>query len=88
MGVNSWSGEGLFDGRFHILETANGQIKKLGEEGWLQIKEVDSDMKSSLIPHKVRLTLPSLWQGDKVIAQPHLNYGAGLSVEFSPISAL
>ena len=86
--ASAWSGAGLFDGRYHILQSKAGDVKKLGEEGWIQVKETLSAPEAITIPYQARLTLPALWQDDRVVSQPHLNFGTGLSGEFSPICAL
>lgn len=83
-----WSGQGLWDGRYCISQSGQGQVKKLGEDGWLQIKAVDSTLKNTPIAYSTRLSLPTLWHEDKVVAQPHLGFGAGLEAQFSPIYAL
>ncbi len=82
------SGQGLWDGRFIISKSGQGQVKKLGEDGWVQIKEMDSNLKNTPIAYNTRLSLPALWHEDKVIAQPHLGFGEGLKAQFSPIYAL
>lgn len=83
-----WCGHGLWDGRYDISQSGSGQVKKLGADGWEQIKAVDSTLKNSPIPYNARLSLPTLWHEDKVVAQPHLHFGEGLSVKFTPICAL
>lgn len=83
-----WSGQGLWDGRFTISQSGQGQVKKLGEDGWMQIKAVDPTLKHTSIAYSTRLSLPTLWHEGKVIAQPHLGFGEGLEAQFSPIYAL
>lgn len=83
-----WSGQGLWDGRFIVSQSGQGQVKKLGEDGWIQIKAVDSNLKNTAIAYNTRLSLPTLWHEDKVIAQPQLGFGEGLQAQFSPIYAL
>ena len=83
-----WSGYGLWDGRYDIQVSGQGEVKKLGEEGWLQIKALDSNAQKTLIIHPARLSLPTLWRGDKVISQPHLGFGEGIEARFSPNCAL
>lgn len=79
-----WSGEDIWDGRFELIQTGEGEVKALGEEGWRQLKDEDSTLKNSPIPHICRLTLPALWSQNKIIAQPHLGFGAGLAANFRP----
>ena len=83
-----WCGDGLWDGRYIITQSGQGQIKKLDEDGWVQIKSLDSTLKNTPIAYTARLALPTLWQNGKVVAQPHLGFGKGLEVQFSPICAL
>ncbi len=83
-----WSGHGLWDSRYEIFQKAQGQVKKLGEEGWAQIKSQDSTLKNTPIIYSSRLSLPTLWHKGNVIAQPHLHFGEGLEVKFAPICAL
>lgn len=83
-----WSEQGLWDGRFIISQSGQGQVKKLGEDGWMQIKAMDSNLKNTAIAYNTRLSLPTLWHEGKVIAQPHLGFGEGLKAQFSPIYAL
>jgi tRNA(Ile)-lysidine synthase len=51
-------------------------LQKLGLKGWIQIVGKKPELKRKLIPPRIGPTLPALWQGDKVMAVPHLDYYA------------
>ena len=63
-------------------EANNGAIKikqtpilaRLGRKGWSQIVGRMPELRHSMIPWPVRLSLPALWCGKKVGMVPHLEY--------------
>lgn len=60
----------VFNRRLSSLVT----LGKLGTQGWVRISGHRHDLRRTLVPPRVRPTLPALWQGDEVISVPHLNY--------------
>lgn len=78
----------VWDGRF-VFETGRagkkvqsraGKTKqvlvlaRLGRKGWSRIVGRAPELRNSMIPWTVRLSLPALWRGEKVAAVPHLGY--------------
>ncbi len=66
----------LWDNRFTIVaEGAPGLVlKKLGGEGWKQLK-TGALLESKLnLPDQFYPTLPALWKNDHVLAVPHLHF--------------
>ncbi|MBL0941165.1 MAG: tRNA lysidine(34) synthetase TilS [Alphaproteobacteria bacterium] len=67
-----------WDNRFRFVFKQNLSktviLQKLGINGWVQIVGQQPNLQKKLIPARVRPTLPALWQGDKVVAVPHLEY--------------
>jgi tRNA(Ile)-lysidine synthase len=67
-----------WDNRFSFVFKRNisntVMLQNLGIQGWVQIVGKKPDLQKKLIPPRVRPTLPALWQGDEVIAVPHLDY--------------
>lgn len=73
-------GEGqLWDGRFRAsgfspleLSLESLEIGALGETG---LSELRKNMESAnILPFKIKRVLPALWQGDNLLAVPHLSY--------------
>ena len=83
-----WSG--LWDHRF-LLSVADGapsgdlDIRPLGAEGQRQAaRNFGLSLKRHPVPAPARAALPALWQGEQVLAQPHLGLGSGLAARPAP----
>ncbi len=68
-------GQAQFDGRFEValrkgIQGKTYQVRVLGQEGWQQVKSLIE----TALPFEICLSLPALWQGDVVVAVPHLSY--------------
>jgi tRNA(Ile)-lysidine synthase len=75
-------GETIWDGRFCVRFGAGvggrrWELRCLGTEGWRQVVAASPALRSTPIPPAVRSSLPALWQGRRLRAVPHLNYGRG-----------
>ena len=64
----------IWDGRFIIsgFSTKSLDIGALGEQGLCGIKKDIMNFKT--LPFKIKQALPALWQGDNLLAVPHLGY--------------
>ncbi|MCH2548548.1 MAG: tRNA lysidine(34) synthetase TilS [Alphaproteobacteria bacterium] len=92
--------ETLWDNRFIISTkqdlTLDLRIAAVHKAGWAQIISDDSNLKQTLIPFEARLSLPSIWYGDTVVAVPHLGYKkkikaldkVNFSIRWAPPSAM
>lgn len=79
-----WSG--LWDGRFRLQAAGtlapdqDWSVGALGERGARQaVDRFRIRLKHHPIPLPARLALPALWQGEHLVAQPHLKLGEGLA---------
>ncbi len=65
----------IWDSRFRITLAADAaglQIGALGTAGWQQIR---ADLAAPCrVPYPVRLALPALWQGEKILSVSHLGW--------------
>lgn len=65
----------IWDSRFRMtlaVDAAGLQIGALGTAGWRQIK---ADITAPCrVPYPVRLALPALWQGEKILSVSHLGW--------------
>lgn len=83
-----WSG--LWDQRFFLsvegeLASAGLSIRPLGAEGQRQAaRNYGLSLKGHPVPEAARAALPALWQGEQVLAQPHLDLGEGLAARPAP----
>lgn len=65
----------VWDSRFDVIaalvpEPMVYRVGVLAEEGWQQIKS----LVETPLPYEVCLTVPALWQDDKVVSVPHLGF--------------
>ncbi|MCW2245918.1 tRNA(Ile)-lysidine synthase [Azospirillum fermentarium] len=71
-------GRVLWDGRFTVTAAAGlghgVTVAALGAAGWAQVKG-QGGVPSPPLPEPVRLTLPALWRGERVVAVPHFGGG-------------
>ncbi len=69
---------GVWDKRFSVSVTKNlgseARLDALTASGWQQIVARDPNPRMRAIPYAARTVLPALWQGDSVMAVPHLGY--------------
>ena len=77
------TGRYRWDNRFtlHIPEhDANNvpalEIARLGRGGWAQITAREPKLRATGIPHPVRLSLPAVFAGGRLLAAPHLEFDA------------
>jgi tRNA(Ile)-lysidine synthase len=72
----------MFDRRWFVAETrfAPGTIRALGEAGWAQIPEKPDDTP----PFHAARALPAVFEGDRLIACPWLNFGPPLPISLYP----
>ena len=81
----------MWDARF-LVAVAPGRgrpalaVGPLGRSGWVQVRP----RVTSAIPHRARLVLPTVWAGERVVAVPHLQFGAesGATATFLPAESL
>lgn len=86
-----------WDGRFAVMVPARASmrpsltLRRLGEEGWRKARAAAPELRHARIPAPARAALPALWEGQRLLAVPHLGYArAGnaelgrIVVEFSP----
>ena len=72
----------IWDGRFELSAglcrgakpPAGLRVGRLGADGWRLVAEARPESLRSGLPAVVRRSLPTLWCGDKVIANPHLGF--------------
>lgn len=69
---------GIWDGRWQVAETVPGHftIRALGEDGWRQAH----DRAEGAPPYRAALSLPSIWEGDRLVACDGLGIGPGQTV--------
>ncbi|QCO16430.1 tRNA lysidine(34) synthetase TilS [Azospirillum brasilense] len=81
-------GEVWWDRRFAVrLGVGAGgslTVGKLGQEGWQRVRSASPDSGRIGLPEPVRETLPALWDGNGLVAAPHL----GFSRPGFPLSAV
>jgi tRNA(Ile)-lysidine synthase len=77
------AGEVFWDRRFRVASppgdhSFSGQfmIKKLGYAGWCAAVAQDSSLRENKIPFRAKLSLPAVFQGDRLLAVPHLGFTA------------
>jgi tRNA(Ile)-lysidine synthase len=87
----------LWDGRFSIevpgdLGSGPGfTIARLGERG---IRSLGRDPHKPVpgtgdaIPIQARKALPALWQGERLVAVPHLGFGPAVETRFRPVNPM
>jgi tRNA(Ile)-lysidine synthase len=66
----------------HLFSEAN--LCNLGENGWVEVLRLEPEQREKKWPKAVRESLPALYQGDRLIAVPFLNFFAP-EVEEKPI---
>jgi len=75
----------LWDGRFNVtvspeLTPNSGlTIARLGEQGIRQLGRLGHPQTAFGIPEPARKALPALWQDDRLVAAPFLDFGPGLN---------
>ena len=74
--------ETLWDGRWLARRSGRAvvQIRALGEDGWRQIP----DKPGQILRHRLALSLPSVWEGDHLLACPALGFGSGQHITLRP----
>lgn len=72
-----------WDDRFtlHIASIDGGggealEIARLGRDGWAQLSAADPTSRAKPIPRPVRPSLPAVFAGARLLAAPHLGFGA------------
>jgi tRNA(Ile)-lysidine synthase len=66
----------VWDGRFR-LSTDSGHgamVRRLGPDGWAQIKDRGPNFGAESLPAEVRNAIPAIWRLEEVAAIPHLHY--------------
>ncbi|WP_419412257.1 tRNA lysidine(34) synthetase TilS [Primorskyibacter sp. 2E107] len=74
---------GLWDGRWHVLgDASHGKtIRALGENGWQQLKQ----RPDGAPPYHAARSLPSIWDGDRLLACDALGFGPGTTTRLWPM---
>jgi len=69
-------GEVFWDGRFRFLFRPRGQgeVRRLGREGWCKTVADAPNLRNSPIPAAVKVSLPAIWSEKEVVCVPHLGY--------------
>ncbi|MEA1938771.1 MAG: hypothetical protein U9N14_06750, partial [Pseudomonadota bacterium] len=77
----------LWDGRF-LASTTSSQILHIGallQGDMAQVKECSDPVLWSLLPHAARLACPGIFEGDTLVAVPHLGWSVPeVAVDFAP----
>ncbi|WP_449441507.1 tRNA lysidine(34) synthetase TilS [Tropicibacter oceani] len=73
----------LWDGRWQVsCPDYNGlHLRALGPEGWRQAGEKPAGS----VPHRVALSLPAIWRGDRLVACDALGVGPGGTTHLCPM---
>lgn len=78
----------VWDGRFEIIFRQNAatenigmEVRALGEAGWRDIVSAGNIEGFRGVPGPVRYALPAVWDGDRVVEVPHLDWHAKQIVE-------
>ena len=71
-----------WDRRWRVFGPGTGhlQVRALGEAGLLQVA-----LPADRAPRPVLAGLPSLWDGDRLVAAPHLGHGLACTAELSQV---
>ncbi len=80
---------GMWDRRFEIAAPASAaafSIAKVGQEGWVQLKR--EGRIPAQLPRSVVLSLPGLWQDQRIVGLPSIAACAGVTARFRPVRAL
>ncbi len=67
----------IWDNRFHVscdIKSTGIYCAKLGTAGLQQVSKFIPKKGMETIPQKVKLTLPALWKGRRLMSVPHLNF--------------
>lgn len=72
----------IWDGRFELsaglrsgaAQPAGLLVGRLGDDGWRLVANAFPEARKSGLPASVCRSLPTLWSGDKVVANPHLGF--------------
>lgn len=82
--VEQAPGAGLWDGRWEIFgQAAEGYtIRALGHDGWTQLPERAAH---PIPPYREAITLPALFEGDRLVAFMPANFGPEYGVRLSPM---
>lgn len=69
-------GDIFWDGRFRMLfrSREQGEVRRLGREGWRKIAADAPNLRKSTIPAAVKVGLPAVWSEKEVACVPHLGY--------------
>ena len=90
----------VWDSRFLVSVTKNlgeqARLDALTARGWKQIIATDPQLRMTPMPYAARTVLPAVWQGEQVVAVPHLAYvraetlahSAGLRLKWLPQQAV
>lgn len=72
-----------WDNRFTLhltgIEASGGEaleIARLGRDGWAQLGAAEPRLRATPIPQPVRLSLPAVFAGARLLAAPHLGFAA------------
>lgn len=89
-----------WDRRFAVTVAEGAAVRRgtvvagLGEEGWRQAVADDPGLRRHSVPPPVRPSLPAVWQGDRLLAVPHLAWRrrdariGSVTIEFAPAHPL
>ena len=73
-----FGGMRLWDGRFRLGLTGSirpgSLVAALGEIGWIQVGKDCPKLGKWPVPRLAGITLPALWDAERVVAVPHLRY--------------
>jgi len=70
----------VWDNRFEISakgDIAGLEIGPLGQEGWNSALKVWPEIRQSSLPHAARVVLPTIFDGQQIVAIPHLEVAQG-----------
>lgn len=82
--------KGHWDGRFRVRLGAQTRgdadlaVRRLGADGWRQVKDTPGADRLADLPAPARHGLPALWGLDDVVALPHLPYWRGAMESGAP----
>lgn len=81
-GLTAIAGQDVWDGRWHLsgADIDGLIVRALGEEGWRQIGEKPEGAP----PHALALSLPAVFDGDRLVACPHFGFGPQQEIRLIP----
>lgn len=74
----------FWDKRYRCKVTARGKNLLLGPLGENGLQKIEKNELLQALPPMVRPALPTLWEGERLLSSPVIQWGKGLEAEFLP----